>query len=189
MSTEAALACLHEHRDHSRMPLPASCRGSPLGRGAAIAAAVLWSAACSPKSDPLATPLCGNRAATAAIDLRIDTVLPAAGPALADERGTRFRLVIAFAAPAPATTAAADCSARTGTASFAGELPAGLRNAASATGEASWQIARDSVMLDLNPRARDNNIFVVLPLRGGRGHWGLSTFIGQVASGSAETAR
>ena len=186
MSTEAALACLHEQRDHLPMHRPAPFRFAPVGHGAAIVAAVLWSAACSPKSEPLVTPLCGNRGATAAVDLSIDTVLPTAGPTLAAERGTEFRLVIAFAAPAPAKAVAADCSARAGTASFAGQMPAGLRTAGSATGEASWQIARDSVMVDLNPRARDNNIFVVLPLRGGRGHWGLSTFIGQVASGSAD---
>ncbi len=170
------------------MNFPAPRRFSPICRGAAIIGAVLWSAACSPKSEPLVTRLCGNRAATAAVDLSVDSVLPAAGPALAEARGTGFRLVITFAAPVPVTTAAADCSARTGTATFAGEIPPALRNAGSATREASWRIDRDSVLLNLNPRARDNNLFVVLPLSGRRGHWGLSTFVGQVASGSADFA-
>ena len=44
-----------------------------------------------------------------------------------------------------------------------------------------WRVEGDTVFLDLNPKSRDNNLMMVLPIHGGRGHWGLSTFAGEVA--------
>jgi hypothetical protein len=75
-----------------------------------------------------------------------------------------------------------------GSASFSRDIPAAIRAATSAASVASWRVEGDTVLLDLNPHVRDSNVFVTLPLVGGRGHWGLSTFAGEVAGGHTEPA-
>jgi hypothetical protein len=70
-----------------------------------------------------------------------------------------------------------------GTASFKGDIPEPLRNATEPGGTATWRVEGDTVLLDLNPKSRDNNLMMVVPLAGGTGHWGLSTFAGEVARG------
>ena len=151
---------------------------------APLAAAVL-SLACAPKRAPTLAALCSGGTATARVEATIDTTRPPAGPDLTAARGTRFELSFTFAAPA-ARGAASSCTGTTGTATFTGTLPDRIRTATSATGQASWRIDGETVLLDLNPGTRDNNVFVALPLNGGRGHWGLSTVAGEVAAG--ETA-
>ena len=197
MSTDPPLARLHEPREDSAMPLPTPrARWLRAARIPALVAAA-WAGGCAPPLRSALAPLCADQGALAHVEFSVDSVRPTAGPALVAARGSRFRLVITFAAPTSAqpdgatrgATPPAGCSDRSGTATAEGELPAGLRNATSSTHDASWRIERDSVILDLNPRARDNNVFVVLPLEAGRGHWGLSTFAGQVASGSTAETR
>ncbi|HET9004110.1 MAG TPA: hypothetical protein VFN39_08965 [Gemmatimonadaceae bacterium] len=138
--------------------------------------------ACAPKQPPTLAALCSGGTATARIAATIDTTRPPAGPELAAAKGTRFELTFTFAAPA---TRGADshCTGTAGTAIFSGALPERLRPATSSVGRASWRIDGETVLLDLNPGTRDNNVFVALPLNGGRGHWGLSTFAGEVAAG------
>ena len=71
-----------------------------------------------------------------------------------------------------------------GTATFKGDVPLQLRSATSGDNTATWRIEGDTVILDLNPKTRDNNLMLVLPVAGGRGRWGLSTFAGEVARGT-----
>ena len=143
---------------------------------------------CARKPVPTLAPLCSGATATAHVAATIDTIRPPAGPELAAAKGSRFELRFTFAA-AKAGAAAAGCPGTAGTAAFTGSLPVPIRTATAAAGMASWRIETDSVLLDLNPGARDNNVFVVLPLHGGRGHWGLSTFAGEVAGGATAFIR
>lgn len=153
-------------------------------RASALLLVVVGALACAPKPAPTLTSLCSGSTAAAHIAATIDTTRPPAGPELTAARGTRFELRLSFAAPsAPAT--APGCAGTAGTATFTGTLPERIRSATSQAGSATWRIDGDTVLLDLNPGTRDNNVFVALPLHGGRGHWGLSTFAGEVASGSA----
>ena len=139
--------------------------------------------ACTPKKAPTLEPLCAARTVTTRISASIDTVRPPAGPELTAARGTRFELRLTFAPPT-ARASAAECSGTSGNALFAGTLPDRIRTATSSANTASWRVDGDTILVDLNPGTRDNNVFVVLPLRGGRGHWGLSTFAGEVAGGA-----
>lgn len=157
---------------HARL----SRRASALLLSAAVALA------CTPKRAPTLAPLCSGSAAAAHVAATIDTTRPPAGPELAAARGTRFEIHFTFAAPSTRATATG-CTGTAGTAAFTGTLPDRIRTATSATGQATWRIDGETVLLDLNPGTRDNNVFVALPLNGGRGHWGLSTFAGEVAAG------
>jgi hypothetical protein len=122
----------------------------------------------------------------------VDHVRGTAGPALAGLEGTRFELRFDFAVPtALSDTSPASkqgCDGAVGSASFSRDIPAAIRAATSAASVASWRVEGDTVLLDLNPHVRDSNVFVTLPLVGGRGHWGLSTFAGEVAGGHTEPA-
>ncbi len=158
------------------------------GRHLAIAlAAAALASACAPKHAPSLTALCAGSGAVAHVSATVDTVRPAAGAELAAAKGTAFELAFEFA-PGRRDSASATCAASQGTASFSGALPDRIRGATASTREATWRIEGDTVLLDLNPGTRDNNVFVVLPLDGGRGHWGLSTFAGEVASGATTAA-
>ena len=132
--------------------------------------------------------LCAGQETTQRVDATIDTVMPAAGPALGVLRGRSFSIRLTFV-PGPATGAAAGtggasgCDGKMGTASFKGDIPEPLRNATEPGGTATWRVEGDTVLLDLNPKSRDNNLMMVLPLAGGAGHWGLSAFAGEVARG------
>ena len=131
--------------------------------------------------------ICEGREASRRLASTIDSVMAPGGAELAALRGRTFTLDVALQ-PAPSTGPAAGaggCDGRMGDAHFSGELPEPLRGATSAAGRATWRAQGDSVLLDLNPSARDNNLVLVLPLRGGSGHWGLSTFAGEVAGGVA----
>ena len=97
-----------------------------------------------------------------------------------------------FDFPAGATVTSGDasnCTGTHGTAAFSGTLPDRIRLATASSGQATWRIEGDTVLLDLNPGTRDNNVFVVLPLDGSKGHWGLSTFPGEVAGGTTTAIR
>ena len=143
--------------------------------------------ACRRDTETLA-PLCAGRETTHRIDVTIDTVMPAAGAALSALKGRTFAIQLSFI-PGPATGAAAGtggasgCEGKMGTATFSGDVPEPLRTATDPGGSATWRIEGDMVFLDLNPKSRDNNVMMVLPLAGGAGHWGLSTFAGEVARG------
>jgi hypothetical protein len=133
--------------------------------------------------------LCAGTEVTQRVDATIDTILPPGGAALGALRGRSFAIRLTFV-PGPATGPMAGtgvgngCDGRMGTASFKGDVPEPLRNATERGGSATWRVEGDTVILDLNPRTRDNNLMMVLPLAGGRGHWGLSTFAGEVARGA-----
>ena len=143
--------------------------------------------ACHHDAETLA-PLCAGRETTQRVDVTIDTVMPAAGQALGVLKGRSFAIQLTFA-PGPATGAAAGtggasgCEGKMGTAKFSGDVPEPLRTATDPGGSGAWRIEGDMVFLDLNPKSRDNNLVMVLPLAGGAGHWGLSTFAGEVTRG------
>jgi hypothetical protein len=155
-----------------------------------LIAAIVGAAACARATPPTLDALCAGGSADAHIAATVDRVTGPGGPELSALRGTRFVVRISLFPPAPADSSPAanptGCAGASGAATFAGDLPARIRIATSAASAATWRIAGDTVLLDLNPRTRDNNVFVVLPLDGGRGHWGLSTFAGEVAGGRTE---
>jgi hypothetical protein len=170
-------------------PLRSPLRKLPGRRLAAAVCAGILATACAsaPNSVGALTRLCSGRSTSARLRATVDTVRGPGGAALASLRGTSFELRLQLNPGAAVDPGAgAECSATSGPAYFAGNLPDAIRTAASNTLIASWRIEGDTVLLDLNPGTRDNNVFVVLPLRGGRGHWGLSTFAGEVAGGSTE---
>ena len=160
----------------------------PAAQHAALVLAAAVAIACAPQKPPTLTSLCFGGTATARVAATVDTTRPPASPELTAAKGSRFELTIAF--PAVEFTALeprgaeSSCNGSTGTATFKGSLPDRIRTATSAAGHATWRIDGDTVLLDLNPGTRDNNVFVALPLNGGRGHWGLSTFAGEVAAGA-----
>ena len=152
-------------------------------------AALLLPAACTKPGDSIdLTGLCGGQQAVQRVDATIDSVMPPGGDALRSLRGRGFAIRLTFI-PGPATGAAAGtggatgCDGRMGTATFKGDVPEPLRNATERGGSATWRVEGDTVILDLNPKTRDNNLMMVLPIHGGHGHWGLSTFAGEVARG------
>ena len=159
----------------------------PSARTGALLLAAALSLACARKAPPTLAALCLGGTATAHVAATIDTTRPPAGPELAAAKGTRFELTLVF--PAIEFTAVeprdaeSSCNGSAGTATFTGTLPDRIRTATSPAGQATWRIDGETVLLDLNPGTRDNNVFVALPLNGGRGHWGLSTFAGEVAAG------
>ena len=132
--------------------------------------------------------LCAGRETKQRVDVTIDTVMPPAGAELGVLRGRSFAIRLTFV-PGPATGAAAGtggvsgCDGKMGTASFDGDIPEPLRNATEQGGAATWRVEANTVLVDLNPKSRDNNLMLVLPLGGGAGRWGLSTFAGEVARG------
>ncbi|MFL5561291.1 MAG: hypothetical protein ACJ79K_07455 [Gemmatimonadaceae bacterium] len=162
-------------------------RSATLGALTAVAVA---SAACARARPATLNGLCNGAPGDAHIAAWVDRVTGPGGPALSALRGTRFVLRISLFAVAEAGTSPtaghAGCSGTSGAATFSGDIPDRLRTATSAASAATWRIEGDTVLLDLNPRVRDNNVFVVLPLDGTRGHWGLSTFAGEVAGGRTE---
>ena len=151
-------------------------------RAAALLVGAVLSLACATKQPPTLAALCSGGTATAHIAATIDTTRPPAGAELVAAKGTRFELTFTFAAPS-SRGADSSCTGTTGPATFSGTLPDRIRTATSAAGQATWRIDGETVLLDLNPGTRDNNVFVALPLNGGRGHWGLSTFAGEVVAG------
>jgi hypothetical protein len=162
-------------------------------RPAAALIAGLVGTACTRRALPALAALCAGGSASARVVATLDHVRGPAGPALAALQDSSFPIAFTFIAPDSASrgadSSAASCSGTRGLATFTGALPEPLRNAASADGRASWQVQQDSVLIDLNPRVRDSNVFLTLPLHGGRGHWGLSTFAGEVAGGHTDPAR
>ena len=155
----------------------------------ALPAAVAAAVACAARQEPSLASLCSGSSATATVEATIDTTRPPAGAALTAAKGERFTMHFTFtpAGGDAALVPAGDCTGRTGTATTAADLPAMIRNASSSSRHATWRIEDDTILLDLNPGTRDNNIFVAIPLHGGRGHWGLSTIAGEVASGATTT--
>lgn len=151
-------------------------------RATLLLAAAALSLACAPKHPPALSALCSGATAAARIAATIDTTRPPAGPELTAAKGSRFELTLNFAAPATRGPGSS-CDGSTGTATFSGPLPDRIRTATSSASQATWRIDGETVFLDLNPGTRDNNVFIALPLNGGRGHWGLSTFAGEVAAG------
>ena len=150
--------------------------------GAVLVLGASLALACARKPAPTLAKLCFGGAARAHVSATIDTTRPPAGPELAAATGSRFELRFAFKAVEPRGVESS-CDGSTGTATFTGSLPDRIRTATSAAGQATWRIDGDTMLLDLNPGVRDNNVLVALPLNGGRGHWGLSTFAGEVAAG------
>ena len=160
-----------------------------------LVAALLVPLAVACRSDPeTLAPLCAGRETTQRVDVTIDTVMPMAGPALSVLKGRTFAIQLTFV-PGPATGAAAGtggasgCDGKMGTGRFSGDVPEPLRNATDPGGSVTWRVERDVVFVDLNPRTRDNNVVMALPLAGGEGHWGLSTFAGEVARGRTAVGR
>lgn len=167
-------------------------RFRPLRHVAAVVAAALSATSCARTAAPPLSALCGGRPARADIIAVVDQVRGPGGPALAGLQGTRFDIRLEFSPPTSPDSAgepaAAGCSGRSGSASFSRDIPARILASTSPASVASWRVEGDTILLDLNPRVRDSNVFVALPLDGGRGHWGLSTFAGEVAGGHTEPA-
>jgi len=157
---------------------------------ATVAVAAALALACTPKLAPSLAGLCAATPATAHVSATIDSVRPTAGAALVAAKGSHFEMTFEFPAGATVTSGdAANCTGAHGTAAFSGTLPDRIRLATASSGQATWRIEGDTVLLDLNPGTRDNNVFVVLPLDGSKGHWGLSTFAGEVAGGNTTAIR
>jgi hypothetical protein len=112
----------------------------------------------------------------------VDNVRPTAGAAAADLAGKSYDVTLAFRAGEPRD----ECSERTGRVAFEGQIPDALSGALSGDRVGLWRITGDSVAIDLNPSARDNNLTLLLPMSGGSGRWGWSTFAGEALSGRAE---
>ncbi|HEX2781058.1 MAG TPA: hypothetical protein VHM30_16280 [Gemmatimonadaceae bacterium] len=174
--------------------MPSSLRRAPRGLAPFAAAAVAFvalAATCGPRNDATLTGLCEGRNAEQRVDATVDTVLPYGGPALAAVKGRHFALHIAFSPPPLTGPAAgtAECQGAMGEAHFSGDIPLPLRGGAAQDNTAGWRIEGDTILVDLNPKARDSNLVMSLPLRGGRGHWALSTFAGETVRGAATTGR
>jgi hypothetical protein len=151
----------------------------------------LGTASCARKTPATLAAVCAGGRGAAHVVATVDFVRGPGGPALASLKGSEFELTLAFARGDPRRAddgSARDCAGTRGSATFSGALPEAIGHAASAQGETSWRVQDDSVLLDLNPRVRDSNVFLTLPLHGGRGHWGLSTFAGEVAGGATRSA-
>ena len=146
-----------------------------------------FAVACRSEPETLA-PLCAGRETTQRVDVTIDTVMPPADQALSVLKGRTFAVELTFV-PGPATGAAAGtggasgCDGKMGAGRFSGDVPDPLRNATDQGGSFTWRVESNVVFVDLNPRTRDNNVVMSLPLAGGEGQWGLSTFAGEVARG------
>jgi hypothetical protein len=166
----------------STEPRPRAC-GAGARRARGVATAVALSLACArraPGTPPDLTELCAGRN----VDLRgvtliVDSVRPAAGAALRSLVGTTSRLDLAFRG----SRAGGDCSGQGGRTGFEGELPPELASGTAGDRVALWRIENEAVVVDLAPHARDNNVTLLLPLRGGDGRWSYSTIVGPVASG------
>ena len=160
-----------------------------LAAGAAAMATI--AASCGPRNDPSLTALCEGREATQRIDATVDTVLPFGGATLAATRGRHFALRITFSPPAATGPAAgtAECQGALGQAHFSGDIPEPLRGGAASDNTAGWRIEGDTILLDLHPKARDANLVMSLPVRGGTGHWALSTFAGEAVRGTTTSGR
>jgi hypothetical protein len=124
--------------------------------------------------------LCRGADVQAPVRLVIDSTRPAAGEAAGKLAGQGFNLELAFR---PGETRS-ECNGRTGRVAFEGKLPPELASAAASDHVGLWRVTGDTVAVDLNPSARDNNLTLVLPLSGGLGRWGLSTLVGEVIAGS-----
>ncbi|NUO64116.1 MAG: hypothetical protein HOQ12_14150 [Gemmatimonadaceae bacterium] len=174
----------------TRTPFARLARASIAALAFAAALASI-AASCGTHGDQTLTGLCEGRTATHRVEAVVDTILPFGGAALAELQGKHFVLRLTFSPPAPTgpTAGTAECQGAMGSARFAGELPERLRGATAADSTAGWRIDGDTILVDLNPRARDNNLVMSLPLAGGRGHWALSTFAGEVARGATTGGR
>jgi hypothetical protein len=168
---------------------------SPATRRLALAGLVasLVAAGCARQTptDGLSA-LCAGHDDTRNVTISVDSVRPPGGQELTAMIGQSFSIQLTFAA-APATGVAAGtggangCEGKMGTGSFTSDLPQRLRTATSEAGNLSWRIDGEMVFVDLHPRTNDNNLVLALPVAGGTGHWGLSTFAGEVAYGRATT--
>jgi hypothetical protein len=125
--------------------------------------------------------LCRGVDVESSVRLVVDSVPPVTGPA-SGVAGQAFDLALAFRPGEDRP----ECNGRTGRVAFEGELPEPFTSATAGDDVGLWRIVGDTVAIDLNPNARDNNLTLVLPLSGGTGRWGLSTFVGEVAAGRAE---
>jgi hypothetical protein len=154
--------------------------------GAAVAVAIALACARRPPATPpdLAELCAGRNVDLRGVTLVVDSVRPAAGAALRSLVGTTSRLDLAFRAPA----AGGDCAGKGGRVGFEGELPPELATGTAGDRVALWRVQNETVVVDMAPRARDNNVTLSLPLRGGDGRWSYSTIVGPVASGRLRRA-
>jgi hypothetical protein len=140
--------------------------------------------ACAPRTvrgslDALcATP---PAAVAAPLTLWIDSVIPAAPESLRRARGEPVRLTLTLHPdPSPILPL---CQDREGVVTREGELPGRLEQASTTPADARWRIEGGNVIVDFDPRSRDNNFALSLPLVPGTGRWWLSTIAGEVAQG------
>jgi hypothetical protein len=147
-----------------------------------VVVALLGGACHRPPATPALGALCRGADVETPVRLVVDSTRPAAGAAVSELARQSYDVDLAFRAGEQR----AECSGRTGRVAFEGKLPSALATAVSPDHVGLWRIAGDSVALDLNPNARDNNLTLVLPLSGGPGRWGWSTFAGEVVRGRVE---
>ena len=161
-------------------------RGAVILAAAPLVATVTTLAGCRrPAGEPASLEsLCRGNPAQTRVTLVVDSVRSTAGPALQELRGGRYALRLSFGGGG---SPVGRCEGRRGTVRIDGTLPPPLAGAASASAPPEWHILGDRAVIELNPRARDNNLSLSLPLRGGPGRWGLSAIAGEVASGRVPT--
>jgi hypothetical protein len=152
--------------------------------GAASLALLSTSTACVPgRVGSALDSLCGSppAAVQVAATLVIDSVRPAAPPALEDERGKSIPMTLTFHPdPAPIPP---DCPDREGVVVYDGVLPLPLARSSAGSGNARWRMDGARLVVEFNPGTFDNNLGLWLPISGGEGRWWLSTFAGEVATG------
>jgi hypothetical protein len=145
-----------------------------------VAALALLPLACAHRTSSRLADLCEGGDVATRVVLVIDSVAAVGGADLARLRGDRFDVLVnLFNQLEPR-----GCADRSGEASIdVGDLPDELGSAASKSGSAHWRVDSLSVVVELNPGVRDNNLTFSLPLDGSDGHWTLSRFPGVVAEG------
>ncbi|HET7586147.1 MAG TPA: hypothetical protein VFK13_14640 [Gemmatimonadaceae bacterium] len=150
--------------------------------GAAVLAAFATATltACATSGTSRVSGVCERSTVVQHVVLVVDSVSPRAGPELVPLQGDRVNLTLTLL---PDRDPLHHCPDVSGPAAWSGELPDVLRTGAGDSAQAAWRIEGDAVAMNLNPGVFDNNLLITLPLSGEVGHWGLSTFVGEVVGG------
>lgn len=150
-----------------------------LAQGLSLAAGCLL-AGCTPRVSGRIAAVCQGVRVGERVSLVIDSVGPAAEVRLGALRGRAFDLALTLFRGRDAGA----CEDRTGHAHVSvGELPDALAHATAGNRGGQWWIQGTDLVINLNPRAADDNLIFTLPLDGGAGRWSLATLAGPIARG------
>ncbi len=136
---------------------------------------------CVPRMAPQISALCERGSVRHQVTIHVDSVTALASPSLHQIVGRSATLTLIM----HNEMGGAACADQRGSGSWLGELPAGLETATDPERRLDWHVQGEEVWINLNPHTFDNNLAIVLPLRGGAGSWSLSTLVGPVAEGRA----